>query len=335
MPHAEASFTVHDYSDALADEWDGLVERSVNGTFLQSRRFLAYHRDRFVDRSAVIRDARGAIVGCIPAAEHPTLPGVVDSHPGATFGGIVHDGRLWGEGTIRALLAVALHYRALGYHEVRYKPTPHLYQRFPSQDDVYALFRLNATRFRCDLTSCFVLSDRGVVQHGRRDSIRKAKRANVKVVTDWSFVRPFWDVLEAALVHHEAVPTHRLAEIEYLHEQLPSAIHLFSAHVATELVAGAIVFDLGRVRHTQYLANSPTGRQLGALDAVIEAAIDSASGPDIRYFDFGTSNRSDGKILNDSLYGYKRSFGAGSAVHEHLSLPLDDRLVDPFDGDPI
>jgi hypothetical protein len=326
---------VHEYSDALADEWDGIVERSVNGTFLQSRRFLAYHRDRFVDRSAVVRDGSGTIVGCVPAAEHPTLPGVVDSHPGATFGGLVHDGRLWGEDTRQALSAVALHFRALGYHELRYKPTPYLYQLFPTQDDVYALFRLGATRYRCDLTSCFALGDRGMVKHGRRDSIRKATRANVEVVTDWGFASPFWAVLEGALVHHDAVPTHQLEEVEYLHAQLPHAIHLHTAHAAGELLAGALVFDLGRVRHTQYLANSPEGRRIGALDAVIEAVIRSAHGsPDLRYFDFGTSNREEGMVLNDSLYGYKRSFGAGSAVHEHLSLPLDERLHYPLDGPP-
>lgn len=329
-PHGEASFTVHEYSDALADDWDDLVERSVNGTFLQSRRFLAYHQNRFIDRSAVIRDARGALVGCLPAAEHPTLPGVVDSHPGATFGGLVHDGLLWGESAIATLTGLAIHFRALGYQEFRYKPTPHIYQRFPVQDDVYALFRLRATRYRCDLTSCFVLNDRGAVLHGRRDSIRRANRAKVHVKTEWEHVPLFWDVLEAALAHHDAIPTHRLDEIDYLHKQLPHAVNLFSAHVGADLVAGAIVFDLATVRHTQYLANSPAGRQIGALDAVIEAAIDSARGRDLRYFDFGTSNRDEGWTLNESLYGYKRSFGAGSAVHEHFSMPLDDRLDDPL-----
>jgi CelD/BcsL family acetyltransferase involved in cellulose biosynthesis len=119
-----------------------------------------------------------------------------------------------------------------------------------------------------------------------------------------------------------------LEEIEFLHEQLPQSIHLYTAHVATELVAGAILFDLGTVRHTQYLATSSAGRQIGALDAVIEAAIKAASDQDLRYFDFGTSNLEEGRILNNSLYSYKRSFGAGSAVHEHFSLPLDDSLHD-------
>jgi hypothetical protein len=142
-------------------------------------------------------------------------------------------------------------------------------------------------------------------------------------------VTRFWGVLEAVLADHDAIPTHRLEEIDHLHEQFPNAIHLYSAHVESELVAGAIIFDLGTVRHTQYLANASAGRRIGALDAVIEAAIDLASGRDLRYFDFGISNEDEGQYLNDTLYRYKRSFGSGSAVHEHLSVPLDDRLDDP------
>jgi hypothetical protein len=320
-----------EFEDAFAGAWDALVSRSVNGSFLQTRAFLTYHGSRFIDRSVVIRDERTLVVGCLPAAEHPTLPGVIDSHPGATFGGLIHDGGLWGVDMIRALAAAALHYRERGYKELRYKPVPHLYQRIPSQDDIYALFRLRATRYRCDLTACFELSNRAAVSHGRRDSLRRAKRAGVQVVADWELLAPFWRVLEDALVRQNAVPTHKLEEIELLHAKFPQSIHLFSALADGGLVAGAILFDLGPVRHTQYLATSDVGRRIGALDAVIGASIDASLGEGFRYFDFGTSNLAEGWVLNDSLYRYKRSFGAGSAAHEHYSLWLNDDLSDHVD----
>ena len=38
------------YNSSLEHEWDEFINNSINGTFLQSRRFLNYHPEgRFVD----------------------------------------------------------------------------------------------------------------------------------------------------------------------------------------------------------------------------------------------------------------------------------------------
>src|SRR5919197_1305542 len=94
--HTGDAVCARSFSPADAEAWDQLVQRSINGTFLHSRRFLSYHGDRFRDRSVIFTIGSSLIVGVLPAALDPADEETVVSHPGATYGGIVHDGTLQG-----------------------------------------------------------------------------------------------------------------------------------------------------------------------------------------------------------------------------------------------
>src|SRR5215210_5268334 len=89
------------------ESWETLVAESWNGTFLHRRKFLSYHGGRFQDLSLVLEDDGGNIIGVFPAALDPIRKDRVVSHPGLTYGGIVHAGSLRGEMMIEALQAVA------------------------------------------------------------------------------------------------------------------------------------------------------------------------------------------------------------------------------------
>src|SRR5438093_319750 len=114
--------------------WDAFCAVSYNATFLHTRRFLSYHGDRFQDRSLVFEDEH-RWVGVLPAAAHPASAGTVSSHPGITYGGIVHDGALRGEAMIAALREAARVYAEAGLASLQYKATPHIYHAAPAQDD--------------------------------------------------------------------------------------------------------------------------------------------------------------------------------------------------------
>ena len=98
-----ATELIRDYLPDQAAAWDDLVARAVNGTMLHTRRYLSYHGDRFRDRSLLITNSRGWPIGALPAAEDPADASVVTSHPGLTYGGLVHDGSLRGESMMRVL----------------------------------------------------------------------------------------------------------------------------------------------------------------------------------------------------------------------------------------
>jgi hypothetical protein len=309
------------YKPGDATEWDAFCGRCINATFLHTRRFLAYHGDRFRDRSCIVEEGNEWL-GILPAAEHPGQADCVVSHPGITYGGLLHCGRLFGSNALSALTAIADGYRAAGYSKFRYKAVPHIYQCCPAQDDLYALFRLGATRYRCDLSSTIDLRARRLTSERRKRGLRKARKAGIEVVCDMARLPQFWVVLGKNLAQrHGAQPVHTLAEMQDLAMRFPDCITLVCACLDGEVIAGTLLFLSDRVHHAQYIASNEIGHDLGALDTVFEHCVAVAE-QRTQYFDFGISNEEDGWILNDGLYRFKTEFGGGGTICEFFELDL-------------
>jgi hypothetical protein len=86
------------------------------------------------------------------------------------------------------------------------------------------------------------------------------------------------------------------------------------------VVAGTILFVTHQTLHTQYIASNLLGRDVSALDAVIDYSIALGNSADKRWFDFGINNENNGLVLNDSLYAYKNGFGGGGYTQEFYKL---------------
>ncbi|WP_293600279.1 GNAT family N-acetyltransferase [Polynucleobacter sp. 39-46-10] len=258
----------------------------------------------------------------MPAARARHDSTLVVSHPGATYGGIVHQGWLNGERMIEALEQLKAYYRECGYTKFLYKPLPHGYASVPSQDDLYALFRLGAQRVRCDLSCAIELSARRTPSERRRRGLKKALKA-VTLVNGSEQLVGLWDVLAKNLERkHDASPVHSLAELTLLLERFPENIQVRTATIDGVVEAGVVLFSSTNVWHAQYIASSEIGYGVSALDAVFESAIDAARNRGARYFDFGTSNEQGGLVLNDGLYRFKSEFGGGGMAHEYYELVL-------------
>lgn len=313
------------YHPELAQRWDEFCAHAPMATFLHTRRFLSHHGERFHDLSAVLHDDRGHLVGLFPAAEDPADSGRVVSHPGITFGGLIHDGRLVGTKAIAAMEALSRHYRELGYSEIRYKAVPHIYHVSPSCDDLYALFRLGAQRYRCDLSCAIDLTEEPRASSRRTRGRRKARKAGVEVRGGPETAELFWNILVDALGRKHGVrPVHSVEEIIRLHAMFPDNIEFITGFLAGEVVAGVVLFHSTRVTHAQYIASSASGEACGALDLLFHESITVARAVGRRYFDFGISNEREGWLLNDGLYAFKSEFGGGGVVHEFYGLSLEE-----------
>ena len=88
---SQAYYEIEIYQESQASAWDTFLKETVNGTFLQSRRFLSYHPiGRFEDCSLMIYDAKGNLAGLCPAAvQMEDGRKIFVSHPGTTFGGLL------------------------------------------------------------------------------------------------------------------------------------------------------------------------------------------------------------------------------------------------------
>ena len=317
------SLYVRPYCTIDADVWDEFCTGALQATLLHTRRFLSYHGDRFVDCSLIIED-EGKCVGLFPAALSPSDTGCVISHPGITYGGILHQGTLRGERMVEALTEIRSHFRTRGLDKLTYKAVPTFYHRAPAQDDLYALFRLGAARTRCDLSSTIDLRHRLPVSERRRRSLKKAVKAGVEVVEGSEYLPHLWEVLaENLAIKHGAKPAHSLDEIVLLVDRFPNHIRCICARQADKVVAGVLLFITQSAYHAQYIASSEIGYEVSALDLVFAHTIEVAENQGRRWFDFGISNEHQGMVLNDSLYRFKSEFGGGGTVHEFYDLKLE------------
>ena len=323
MPEQNKAVTVRAYVESDAEGWDTMVRRSHNGTFMHTRRYLDYHGERFVDASLVVTDCKGVVVGLFAAAADPSEPARIVSHPGLTYGGLVQAGALRGEPTVAVLQAAMNTYRDRGFSTLRYKTIPTIYHRNPVADDVYALFRLDAHRYRCDLAVTVDLAADAPVRRNRRRNLEAAKQAGLTVVSGMEWLPAFWGLLTANLMQKFGVhPAHTLVEMQDLCSRFPDEISCDAVLRGGEVLSGLVNYHTERTLHCQYSAASARGFELNALDLSFTHAIDEARSKGNRYFDFGVCNEQDGRVLNTSLYDFKISFGAGSTPHEFFDLAL-------------
>jgi lipid II:glycine glycyltransferase (peptidoglycan interpeptide bridge formation enzyme) len=110
--------------------------------------------------------------------------------------------------------------------------------------------------------------------------------------------------------------------MDELQRRFPEAIHVRAAVARDRVVASLVLYHVRRTVHAQYIATR-FGAERGALDLLIESAIDEATQWGARYFDFGISNEEEGRVLNEGLFQFKSEFGAGTTPYEHYELALD------------
>ena len=305
--------------------WDEFVGQSLNGTFLHTRRYLSYHGKRFRDVSLLLEDEDGKIVGVFPAAIDPNDDKRIVSHPGITYGGILHTGKLRGARMLEAFDNLKEFYAAQDFASLRYKAVPEIYHHAPAADDLYALFINNARRYRCDLSCAIGFAERPAVSSRRGRSLKKALKAGVHVEEGTHYAAALWGILEDNLARkYEARPVHTLEEITHLQVLFSEQIKFVAASLNGEVIAGVVLFVTDTTVHAQYIASSETGYETSALDAVFNFCIEAAATQGKRYFDFGTSNEDDGRKINATLYNFKSEFGGGGIAHEFYELNLQE-----------
>jgi len=311
------AFEICRFTPEARAQWNEVVETSHNGTFLHRREFMEYHADRFVDASLLVRDENGRCVAIMPANR---LQDRVVSHGGLTYGGLIYSSRLKQTACLEVLSGIVQHYREQGVVHLTYKSIPTIFHRSAGQEDLYAIWRLGGQLTRRDVSTVVDLRAAYRFSKGRTWAVNKALKAGICVrrQTDPS---SFHSLLECVLSQHGTSPVHSLAELAFLMGLFPQQIQLFEAVLNEQLMAGALVFDVGATVHTQYLANSDPGRELGALDLLVADLI-KRQFADKRFFSFGISSTANGTVLNEGLIAQKEGFGGFSVCHDFYELTI-------------
>ena len=186
----------------------------------------------------------------------------------------------------------------------------------PSEEDLYALSSVcHASLSAREISSTICLDNRPNFSELRRRCVKKAEKAGIDVreCDDFS---AFWQILSTNLKCKYGVsPVHSLEEILLLKHRFPKQIRLFLAFLDDVPLAGTVIFDTPQVLHSQYIAASPQGKDIGALDSIFAHIIGNCHGSH-RFFDFGKSTEQHGKYLNSSLIFQKEGFGGRAVCYD-------------------
>lgn len=306
------------YQPDARHAWDEWVETARTPLFFFKRGFMEYHADRFQDASLMFYED-DKLVAVFPASMYDN---VLISHGGLTFGGMLFSAKVRASTVLEVFEALLTHARGIGCRKILYKTIPYIFASQGTQEDLYALTRLGAVLARRDLSSVIHLDNRPKLSKGRKWLIARAAKLGLEPFAsdDWE---GFHALLSAALQRHGAVPVHTPEELRLLQSRFTESIELKVITNEGRLIAGAVLFRFGQVTHTQYLATNDEGKEMGALDALIERCIQESEARGEKFFSFGISTEDGGKTLNSGLINQKENFGARGMVLDFYEIGIN------------
>ena len=314
-----STVSVRKYTTSDEKDWNDFVAKARNATFVFDRRYMDYHSDRFTDHSLLVFD-RDKLSALFVANEDGN---VVHSHGGLTYGGLVvgNDARM--EEVLRYFFHVVKYYSA-SFASIVYKCFPAEFMRFPSQEDLYALFLLKADLIGRQSSSVFERNSGVWYRRSKRETVAKPAKQGIQyAIAKSNDPEEFWSKVLVPNLRDRfsATPVHSVDEIKLLMKRFPSNIKLFEIR-DTNLLAGAVVYITGETVHTQYLSATEDGKKADALDVLIDHLVANVF-EDRSRFSFGTSNEDKGRKLNRGLIAWKEGFGARTMVHDIYRIETD------------
>lgn len=317
-------YTIRPYDESRRDQWDHFVmSHAMNGTFLQTRRFLNYHPEgRFTDASVMVYNGQ-ELCAVVPAAAQ-TVDGrrMLRSHPGSTFGGIIVGAEM-----LRAPKLVELvgdldqYFQAQGFESCEMKITSDLFSTLPTDALQYALYHAGYTD-ETEIAAYLPLEGRtheelvAEYSFNKRYDLKKCVKAGLsyRLLHNHEEIAAFYDLLCVNLTKFDAKPVHTLEELVDFHdERLPNEVRFLGVFDPEgRMVAGACLFHFAQanVLHTQYLATASDVRgyvpSTFLYDSVIRFGLEKGA----KAVSFGTSTHDRGRVLNTGLIQNKEGYGA-------------------------
>ena len=307
------------YDASMTARWDEFARLSRNGTLLHQRGYMDYHSDRFKDCS-LIAMREGKLCALLPACvDGDTLW----SHRGLTYGGWLVPLKHFDATVMIEVMDAACQWMTdKGIKRLVYKPVPHIYHRYPCEEDLYALFRHQARLIETNISTTIDLTCPLPLDRGNKSGANAARKAGIQVgpSDDW---QGYWNMLSSLLDERYGTrPVHTLDEMRLLQGRFPNDIRLYTATLHGELLAGVVMYLSQPVAHCQYIGASPQGKDSKALTLLFDYLIGEATKSGYRYFDFGISNEDHGRYLNEGLVRQKSRLGGRGIVYNTFEIDL-------------
>ena len=312
---------------AEADEksrsiWDAFIKVSINGTFLQSRRFLNYHpKDRFRDHSVVFYNDKNCLVAVCPACEtEDNGKKIFYSHKGSTYGGLILSEEIYKAKHIIPLIQNLEKYLiSCGFNEIYLKITPDIFSIERTSLLEYALYyngyieykELNPfieySSYKDNIISNF--------SQGKRSHVNKCIREHMEthVINSDEDVGIYYDILCENLSKYNLKPVHTINELlDFKNSRLKNECQFLGTYLKNEMVAGGMVFFFEKTKtaHTQYLSAKADYLKLSPVTFLYYYLIDEMRKRGYQRLSWGICTEDFGRYLNEGLISSKEDYGS-------------------------
>lgn len=316
-------FHIELYEECSEQTWDEFIQKkSMNGTFLQSRRFLNYHpAGRFKDASLLIYNEKNNLIAICPACEIvENGQKVFYSHKGSTFGGIIIDEKYYSSKYVVLLISELKDYlKKQGYKKVYLKMTSHIFSLRECDLFQYA-FQYAGFLEHKELGAYIDYSTYGEniifnFAQGKRTNVYNCVKQGLEVrrLKSEQQIAEFYCILCENLEKYDTKPVHNLSELmEFKESRLQEECDFFGIYKDEEMIAGAMMFYFERVKcaHTQYLAAKQMYNKLSPMTFLYYSLIVEMKRKGFKTISWGGATEQMGAILNMGLITSKEAFGS-------------------------
>lgn len=327
------ALTVEYYNASMEAQWDDFIlNKSMNGTFLQTRKFINYHPEgRFQDRSLCVKKGEelvAAVMGCEIMDEGKRT---FFAHKGSTFGGITVSEKIYSASAINELMEVLhLFLRETGFEKIYLKMVPTAYQKENTDLLDYFLYKngyicynelnyfMHLDRYRSDVISQFSSSKRRDYRYSLKNSLQ------FKLLETRDEIAQFYEVLKLNLAKLNLHAVHSLEDLYDLKfNRFDEKIQFYGVYLEEKMIAGSMIFVFdGKIFHTQYLSSDEQYLKMFPMDFLITNLIQTAVEQNMELFSFGICTEDQGRYLNLGLSRFKEGFGTEFCINRSYELIL-------------
>lgn len=320
-------YSIIQFEDKDEEEWDRFVlHEAVNGTFLQSRKFLNYHpKERFRDASLMVYSDKMTLVAVCPACEDEDRgKRVFISHKGSTYGGIVVHQKCYCTEKLIGIVDALDRYLRERYDKIIYKITPDLFSSRESDLLQYTLRYCGYMQY--DELSTYVdlnRTEEEIIKNIDRNKKRNIKQCETEGLTFRRLlhdqeVKDFHGLLTLNLRKFNVKPIHSLEDLlDFKNQRLCENVFFYGVYKGDKQVAGGMLFYFPKqkVLHAQNLSTDPGLTEYSAITYLYYSVILEAKRMGCSALSWGISTENHGADINFGLIRNKESYGSSYAIN--------------------
>ncbi len=319
-------YTIREFNVTKTEEWDDFIfGYSINGTFLQSRRFLNYHpKERFVDASLMVYKKEKLVAVCPACLVIEDGKRVFVSHQGSTYGSFVISKEI---SRLELLVSLILEFenyiKERGFRKVVLKPTMSLFCNYSDDSFIYALNQAGYKEYKelnlyIDYVACNedILS---MLSKLKKRQVKKCLNAGVKLkeLISREEIEAFHRILIENLKKYDKKPIHTVDDlIDLKDNRFPNDIHIYGAYYNDKMVAGTMTFEFfnSSCVHTQYLAALNLD-DISPMSFIYYSMMCLYRDKGFKYLSWGIATEHYGEGVNWGLMRNKEEFGSKHCIN--------------------